>query len=117
MKNQIQEAISNVLNDSISHVQDAFPSIYSKEDVIQLLNVIKSNISYEIESIEESKPACDIESIKEGIKQRIEKVLFHFDYDYATRLDMNNRMVEVEFDCESLQTEIEDAIDQFKINN
>jgi hypothetical protein len=102
----MEKTIDSIFNEFNEDVKTSFPSIFSKEDVLSLLNDLKQQIS----TVKQE----DIDFNK--IKEDVIGVLENFDYD--DDIDVNigyDRRVEVSFNEDSLVREVEIAFDhQFK---
>ena len=114
MKTKIQEELNKAFDEKIGYVKDSFPSIYSREDVIQLITYLKETTLFNIQEIEE-KASPDLESVKSDLKALVTDVISRFDYDDSISIDIrfHNRQLEVEFDYDTLLDEIKDSIDKY----
>jgi len=77
MKNQIIEQILKELSRSVEFVNNSFPSVYTKQDVIHLLDEFSDTIStYVFENVEEKKssPSISLERIEELSEQLIKTI-------------------------------------------
>jgi len=85
MKNQIIEQILKELSRSQEFVNKSFPSVYTKQDVIHLLNEFSDTIStYVFENVEEKKTSRFMSL--EGIEE-LEQLLIKALYKGIERLD------------------------------
>jgi len=78
MKNQIIEQILKELSRSQEFVNKSFPSVYTKQDVIHLLNEFSDTIStYVFENVEEKKTSrfMSLEGVEE-LEQLLIKALY-----------------------------------------
>jgi hypothetical protein len=109
MKNTInKEEVTGVLQSSITSVSCMFPSIFTKDDVIRLLNEVQEKIealpSFEAEQVLEATSNSSVngefvfdivqqENVETLCRSIIESV-----EEYITNHDFSNVEVEVEFD-------------------
>ena len=85
MKNQIIEQILKELSRSQEFVNNSFPSVYTKQDVIHLLNEFSDTIStYVFENVEEKKTSRFMSL--EGVEE-LEQLLIKALYKGIERLD------------------------------
>lgn len=88
MKNQIIEQILKELSTSKSFVEKSFPSVYSKQDVIHLLNEFSDRIStFVFENVEEKKTSRSMSLV--GVEE-LSELLIKTINNRIIRLDSND---------------------------
>jgi len=108
MKNTInKEEVTGVLQSSITSVSCMFPSIFTKDDVIRLLNEIQGKIE-ELPSVDTERVVAPTSSSNNGEfvfdivqQENVEtlcKSIIEAVEEYITNRDFSNVDVEVEFD-------------------
>jgi len=108
MKNTInKEEVTGVLQSSITSVSCMFPSIFTKDDVIRLLNEIQGKIE-ELPSVDTERVVAPTSSSNNGEfvfdivqQENVEtlcKSIIEAVEEYITNHDFSNVDVEVEFD-------------------
>lgn len=103
MKKQIEE----LLNSKMSEVENAFPSIFSKEDVKSLLQGITS----EIRDLDEDEVPGNFKNLIKEIKEEVSEIISDHDYENLVELDLYDKRIEVSIDASDLRDEVRDAID------
>jgi hypothetical protein len=86
------EVISNFITDQIKQVPHTYPSLYSKDDVIVLLNRILNFVN----EVMKSSPTIDGRS-QEDVFNSIRDFTQGIDIDTYIDIDLNGRELEVEF--------------------
>jgi hypothetical protein len=106
MKQQIAELFNRRIND----VENSFPSLYSKQDVLQVLTELAGNIAAIPDAaIDSGSLDAFIKEITDEVRDEIES----YDYDGATELDLDyNKTINVEVDTRDLVRHTRDRIDQ-----
>lgn len=104
MKNKINE----LFDAEVASVENAFPSIYNKDNVITLLNNLKAKINMLDEPSDVSTDTLN------KLKDEVISVIENFDYDDSIDicLGYNDRSLEVDFETRELVREIEVAFDE-----
>jgi hypothetical protein len=106
-----QSVLGSFFNDKRLFVASTYPSIFSKEDVITLLNITEKEIEAVMNSSNSPSKETFIdfaEELKDSIADCIDN--FDFDNDYDVQLNYDRR-IEVEFDSSSLNRELCNLID------
>lgn len=103
MKKQIQE----LLNSKMSEVENAFPSIFSKEDVKGLLRSIQN----EVDDQDENEVPGNLQDLIKEIKEEVSDIISNHDYEDIVELDLYDKRIEVSIDSSDLRDEVRDAID------
>lgn len=122
MKNEIIEQILKELSTSRAFVNDSFPSVYTKQDVIHLLDEFADRIStYVFENVKDEKPSrsMSLEGVEElsellikTINNKIERLDSNDVVDYSSAsfsIGYNNQ---VEIDTiDLIESEITDIVE------
>lgn len=103
MKKQIQE----LLNSKMSEVENAFPSIFSKEDVKGLLKSIYN----EVDDQDEDGVPGNLQDLIKEIKEEVSDIISNHDYEDIVELDLYDKRIEVSIDASDLRDEVRDAIE------
>jgi hypothetical protein len=98
MKNLTDLNFITNIDDLTQQVQNSFPSIFTKDDVLKLLDALKLNDNYLIE--DENKKVCGeqlaftelIDSMQDDIESAIENYEPELD-DYSLSMEYNNEVV------------------------
>jgi hypothetical protein len=106
MKQQIAELFSRRIND----VENAFPSVYSKQDVLQVLTELAGNIEAIPDAgINSGSLDAFVKEITDEVRDEIES----FDYDGNTELDLDyNKTITVEMETRDLVRQTRDRISE-----
>lgn len=119
------------IEDAIQRVKGSYPSIYSKDDVTNLLHELMSDLDTEINDIVEldrkfqSKPNVDFDDLRSKLHDAISKRLdrmdnnevvdfdsAEFSINYDNRVELDN----IDTNTDSIVDEIDDAIrDVFEV--
>jgi len=91
----------------INEITEHFPSVYTKEDVVKLINLL-----------DDTEPTIDIEELKGKIRSKLERLSSEDVVDYGSvELSMNyDNRVEVEsieVQTDTIMDEIEEVIDEY----
>jgi hypothetical protein len=100
------EKINNLFEQEITKTVDAYPSIFSKDDVVNLLSSLRTNVLNEI-SINTPTTGYDTDTILNAIKDMLENYDFdqyldydpelHGSYGGSYSLEINARFDETQF--------------------
>jgi hypothetical protein len=127
MKNQIIEQVSSELKRSQEFVNNSFPSVYTKQDVIHLLDEFADTITtFVFENVEEKKSSNRISpelleklqsELIEAINSKIERLDSNelVDFDSASFEISYNNQVELESidsSIENITNEVESAVEE-----
>lgn len=122
MKNEIIEQILKELETSKSFVKNSFPSVYTQQDVIHLLDEFADRIStYVFENVKEEKPSrsMSLEGVEElsellikSINKKIERLDSNdvVDYDSASFSIGYNNVIEIDT-IDLIESEITDIVE------
>jgi hypothetical protein len=127
MKNQIIEQISSELSRSQEFVNNSFPSIYSKQDVLNLLNEFADTITtYVSENVKEEKSSSRISpellkelqsALMESITSKIERLDSNdvVDYDSASFSIGYSNTIEIDtmdYNSDNIINEVDEAVEE-----
>jgi hypothetical protein len=99
--------MENIFNQKREFIINAYPSVFSKDDVLRLLSEIQDHFA------EQNTNKVSLERLKENILEIIENCGFEDDIE----LDINyNRQIEVSLDTSSLIREIKREFDDFVVD-
>lgn len=121
MKNLTDLNFITNIDDLTQQVQNSFPSIFTKDDVLKLLDALKLNDNYLIE--EENKKLCGeqlaftelIDAMTEDIKYAIENYEPELD-EYSLSMEYNNEVVidSHTANMNPLKSEVRDLLNNFR---
>jgi len=121
MKNLTDLNFITNIDDLTSQVQNSFPSIFTKDDVLKLLDALKLNDNYLIE--DENKKVCGeqlaftelIDAMQEDIKYAIENYEPELD-EYSLSMEYNNEVVidSHTADMKPLKNDVRDLLNNFR---
>jgi hypothetical protein len=119
MKNLTDLNFITNIDDLTQQVQNSFPSIFTKDDVLKLLDALKLNDNYLIE--DENKKVCGvavtelIDSMQDDIESAIENYEPDLD-NYSLSIEYNNEVVidNHEVDMKPLTKDVTNLLITFK---
>lgn len=85
-------------------VIESYPSIFSKDDVILLIDRIQREVGNPTISSEK------LDKLKDELIDGVKDVIRDFDYDDVIELSVDGREISVDFDSPSLLVEVEERI-------
>lgn len=121
MKNLTDLNFITNIDDLNQQVKNSFPSIFTKDDVLKLLDALKLNDNYLIE--DENKKVCGeqlaltelIDSMQDDIESAIENYEPELD-DYSLSMEYNNEVVvdSCTANMNALNNDVKDLIKSFR---
>jgi hypothetical protein len=116
------EKINNLFDQEITKTVDAYPSIFSKDDVVNLLSALRTNVLMEVSELKPASSQYNVEAITRGVLD----ILDGFDFEeYITSepdlcgsygssftLELNTSFDAYQF-AQQMECELEDY---FKLN-
>ena len=121
MKNLTDLNFITNIDDLNQQVQNSFPSIFTKDDVLKLLDALKLNDNYLIE--DENKKVCGeqlaftelIDSMQDDIESAIENYEPELD-EYSLSMEYNNEVVidSHTANMDALNNDVKDLIKSFR---
>lgn len=107
------ETVTNICGDFTNQVHGSFPSIFTREDVIYLLTQLEAKLLSQASNLSsKSSNTLDLDSLKEALKERIERVIDSHDYDDNAEFELSGRSIILDFSSGSLSDEAIEAIDE-----
>jgi hypothetical protein len=70
------EKINNLFDQEITKTVDAYPSIFSKDDVCNLLSSLRTQVLYEVSELKPSGSTYDINAINRAVADIIDNIDF-----------------------------------------
>ena len=71
------EKINDLFNQEITKTLDAYPSIYTKDDVVKLLSLLRTNVLTEVSELKPTGSTYDVDAIERGVAD----ILDNLDFD------------------------------------
>ena len=104
------EVVKNLFTGYFNEVVNSYPSVFTKDDVILLLNRINKDVTSipQPKSVEISNEW--LEEIEGEIAEKIEDCIDGIDVDDIVELELYNREIEVTLNKRVLTTELRDTI-------
>jgi hypothetical protein len=121
MKNLTDLNFITNIDDLTSQVQNSFPSIFTKDDVLKLLGTLKLEDAYLID--EDNKKVCaehlDILELLDEMRDKIENQIDCYEPDlenYVLSMEYNNEVVieSHEVDMKSLTRDVNELVNSFR---
>ena len=124
MKAQIIHEIESELKVHIESVENAYPSIYSKEDVKRVLNSFAKNITLWVSEVKEQGPVMSVEGIRDlseqlmvAISRKVDRLDAEevVDYSSASMSISYNNQIEIDsmdYNSEVVNEAVELAVDE-----
>lgn len=109
----VEVTIPSVLTSFRNEVINSFPSLYSKDDVIFLLDRIQG----ELKKLDVTKPSVNIDDLVVRIKDEVNSVIEDYDYDGDIDLSLDGREINLDFDYRFLVEKVNEVIDETVSNN
>ena len=101
------QGVESVFHNVRMEVIDSYPSIFSKDDVILLIDRLQRDVNL----IPQSQQNINVENLKEEIYQSVRNTIEGFDYDDLVELELGyNRTIDVSFETDGLVREVKDVI-------
>jgi len=101
------EVVESIFKDYFNEVVSAYPSIFSKDDVIMLLNRVQNTIVEK--GLPVSNKSVNLEKLREDVLEAIENHDYNDNYDLEAEMNRKHSIeVSVSFDTTYLRDEIHD---------
>jgi hypothetical protein len=98
----------DTIQEMVTKVTESFPSVFSKDDVVKLLNELQAKLI----SQQGKNGDFDLEGFKTDLIEKIENEIDNFDFEDETELELNyNKTIEVRFDADNLKHTITRAVE------
>lgn len=99
--------MKHIFEQAIANVKSAYPSVYTKEDVVILIN----DLLIEVEAADQARPPFDI-LILEGIKQSMLEGVRNIDFENCVGLELNyDNRIDINIDERAILNEVEESFD------
>ena len=117
-----KESLLEILKIEKNNVNDSFPSIFTKENVITILEGIEDLVmTMETEETEESETETsnvDVKELVKRIKESVKDTISNFDFDECVSLELSySNQIEINFDYEEIirhcNNEIDDTLETY----
>lgn len=124
MKSQIIHEIESELKVTLESVDKAYPSIYSKEDVMKLLDGFTKNIILWVTELKEQGPGMSVEQIQDlseqlmvAISRKVDRLEADevVDFSSASMSISYNNQIEIDsmdYNSEVVNEAVEEAVDE-----
>ena len=111
------EKINNLFDQEITKTVDAYPSIFSKDDVVNLLNSLRTQVLTEVSELKPTGSTYDINAINRAVADIIDNIDFDeyiysepelcCSYGSSFTLELNNSFDAYQF-SRQMETELTD---------
>ena len=107
-----KENVLLVLDLQKSEVRKSFPSLFSREDVLTILDGIED----QVKSIKSNESVDDyvetkLNELVKQIKENVQDTIENYDFDGEIEVELSySREITIEFDSNKLWSEVEDSI-------
>ena len=114
-----KENVLLVLDLQKSQVRESFPSIFSREDVLTILDGIEDQVkSIETNESVDGNVEFKLNELVKHIKENVQDTIENYDFDGEIEIELNHRReITTEFDSSNLWSEvkytIENTMDEF----
>jgi len=99
--------MKHIFEEAIASVNAAYPSVYTKEDVIVLIKDIQAGV----EDADQARAPFDI-VILEGIKQSLLEGVSNIDFENCVALELNyDNRIDINIDERAILNEVEESFD------
>lgn len=96
--------LSQVIEKYKVKVEDSYPSIFTKTDVIGLLENIQNELT--------EKPDVPSLDVIQDLKQRLKEVVYDIDIEGNVDLELSGNCVEVSYCIDDLTRQLMDVVDE-----
>ena len=99
--------MKHIFEEAIASVNAAYPSVYTKEDVIVLIKDIQAGV----EDADQARAPFDV-VILEGIKQSMLEGVSNIDFENCVALELNyDNRIDIDIDTRAIFKEVEESFD------
>lgn len=88
-------------------VIESYPSIFSKDDVILLIDRLQKDVGTITPTVSTEK----IQNLRDELKEGMKEIIDSYDFDGETEVELNGREITIDFNYRGLRDEIEERID------
>lgn len=109
--------IQDLIQEKIIEVSEAYPSIFTKDDVIKLLINIQNTLAEdEVKASENTPILSDLRDrilidLKYALSEVSKTVINQHDFESYAEFELNGNQLNVEFDTDVLKEEMEEHLD------
>ena len=109
--------IQDLIQEKIIEVSEAYPSIFTKDDVIKLLINIQNTLAEdEVKASENTPILSDLRDrilidLKYALSEESKIVINQHDFESYAEFELNGNQLNVEFDTDVLKEEMEEHLD------
>lgn len=109
--------IQDLIQEKIIEVDEAYPSIFTKDDVIKLLINIQNTLAEdEVKASENTPILSDLRDrilidLKYALSEESKTVINQHDFESYAEFELNGNQLNVEFDTDVLKEEMEEHLD------
>ena len=115
-----KENLLEILKTEKNNVNDSFPSIFTKENVITILEGIEDLVmTMETEETEETETSnVDVKELVKRIKESVKDTIENFDFDECVSLELSySNQIEISVEYEEIirhcNNEIDDTLENY----
>jgi len=115
--------IQDLIQEKIIEVDEAYPSIFTKDDVIKLLINIQNTLAEdEVKASENTPILSDLRDrilidLKYALSEVSKTVINQHDFESYAEFELNGNQLNVEFDTDVLKEEMEEHLDLIVLNS
>lgn len=109
--------IQDLIQEKIIEVDEAYPSIFTKDDVIKLLINIQNTLAEdEVKASENTPILSDLRDrilidLKYALSEVSKTVINQHDFESYAEFELNGNQLNIEFDTDVLKEEMEEHLD------
>ena len=109
--------IQDLIQEKIIEVSEAYPSIFTKDDVIKLLINIQNTLTEDEVKASENTPILSnlrdriLIDLKYALSEVSKTVINQHDFESYAEFELNGNQLNVEFDTDVLKEEMEEHLD------
>ena len=109
--------IQDLIQEKIIEVDEAYPSIFTKDDVIKLLINIQNTLAEdEVKASENTPILSDLRDrilidLKYALSEESKTVINQHDFESYAEFELNGNQLNIEFDTDVLKEEMEEHLD------
>lgn len=114
-----KENLLEILKTEKNNVNDSFPSIFTKENVITILEGIEDLVmTMETEETEETETSnVDVKELVKRIKESVKDTIENFDFDECVSLELSySNQIEISVEYEEIIRHCNNEIDDTLVN-
>ena len=114
-----KENLLEILKIEKNNVNDSFPSIFTKENVITILEGIEDLVmTMETEETEETETSnVDVKELVKRIKESVKDTIENFDFDECVSLELSySNQIEISVEYEEIIRHCNNEIDDTLVN-